>query len=752
MTRLRTASLFSHLALGLAGACLACAEAAFLPEVQLVLGIDLLLLYYSWRQGGRIALSPWMANALGLIIVLAAGLWMVLRMQSAEASVWLHDIPLPVAIVPYLGPVLMALLLVRLYQPRGTDDFWLIQGLGLLQVALGCVLASGTLFGVLLFAYLVTSVCALTAHELHRQTLRSAPLEGEPSPEALSARTSWLLFSFRWVLGVSLLALPLFLMTPRVETSDWDPLMRFGMHRPRQTVARTGFSEEIDLKRTGLLQVDTSVAFQVTVTDHEGRPERNLSGERRWRGAVLDHYDDGVWRGKLTWPTAGARGRPQEGQPEVGPGFHLMEFKVPGKSGGLFLADPIRLGPTPGLLPIWTPGTSPTVRSRTLFFEAGGTAIALNYIPRAEYRYFQAVSRDADRDRYPAVRVAESYLAILLRGRTGELEPWTRSLLRRLSPRAGVHQAALERALNEQIPGEALPPKLWEPIAQLFCDHLARSGEYGYSLTIRRDVPTIDPVVDFLVNVKQGPCERFASALTLMLRSQGIPARIVKGYRNRGAESSPEGVYQIRQSEAHAWVEVLVATEGAGPLRFDWLLLDPTPQDGNDTSAFALARWWQLQQSGQSLWRELIVGYNAQQQATLWARLLESERFLEGLGLTLGAMGIVGLVWFVRRHRRLRQKQGRLTGIAALHARLQDVLVRYLNLEPRVNETPRELVVRAGERLAEQERGAHLAEVPARVVEWLYRVRYGGEVVGTEQLEQLTGQVAALEMALRGKS
>ena len=37
--------------------------------------------------------------------------------------------------------------------------------------------------------------------------------------------------------------------------------------------------------------------------------------------------------------------------------------------------------------------------------------------------------------------------------------------------------------------------------------------------------------MDFLVNVKQGHCERFASALALMLRSQGIPSRVVVGFR-----------------------------------------------------------------------------------------------------------------------------------------------------------------------------------------------------------------------------
>ena len=96
--------------------------------------------------------------------------------------------------------------------------------------------------------------------------------------------------------------------------------------------------------------------------------------------------------------------------------------------------------------------------------------------------------------------------------------------------------------------------------------YLARSGEYTYTLDLRRQDANIDPVMDFLVNVKAGHCERFASALALMLRSQGVPSRVVVGFRGR-RERSDDGAYVIRQNQAHAWVEILVPVRARRPAR-----------------------------------------------------------------------------------------------------------------------------------------------------------------------------------------
>lgn len=77
-----------------------------------------------------------------------------------------------------------------------------------------------------------------------------------------------------------------------------------------------------------------------------------------------------------------------------------------------------------------------------------------------------------------------------------------------------------------------------------------------------------DPVDSFLFESRRGFCEHYASAFTYLMRSAGIPARIVGGYL--GGTVNPFGNYLIvRQSDAHAWTEVWIRGKG-------WLRVDPT--------------------------------------------------------------------------------------------------------------------------------------------------------------------------------
>jgi hypothetical protein len=93
-------------------------------------------------------------------------------------------------------------------------------------------------------------------------------------------------------------------------------------------------------------------------------------------------------------------------------------------------------------------------------------------------------------------------------------------------------------------------------------------SDFSYSFHFRR-IRGVDPVLDFLTRSKKGHCEYFASAMALLSRSVGIPARVIGGYRV--GEVNPLGGYHIvRERNAHAWVEAWV--DGAG-----WKTFDPTP-------------------------------------------------------------------------------------------------------------------------------------------------------------------------------
>src|SRR5262249_58658258 len=80
---------------------------------------------------------------------------------------WAREVPVAAALVPLLGPFVMALTLVRLFRPRVPADFWVVQGLGVIQVALGCVLGSGPGLAGPLLAYILAGLCAVAAHYRH---------------------------------------------------------------------------------------------------------------------------------------------------------------------------------------------------------------------------------------------------------------------------------------------------------------------------------------------------------------------------------------------------------------------------------------------------------------------------------------------------------------------------------------------------------------------------------------------------------
>lgn len=93
-----------------------------------------------------------------------------------------------------------------------------------------------------------------------------------------------------------------------------------------------------------------------------------------------------------------------------------------------------------------------------------------------------------------------------------------------------------------------------------------REGEFVYTL----NPPLLgdDHVDEFLFGTKKGFCEHYASALTVLLRAAGVPARVVTGYM--GGEYNPYAEnYMVEERHAHAWVEAWLTGGG-------WTRLDPT--------------------------------------------------------------------------------------------------------------------------------------------------------------------------------
>ena len=92
---------------------------------------------------------------------------------------------------------------------------------------------------------------------------------------------------------------------------------------------------------------------------------------------------------------------------------------------------------------------------------------------------------------------------------------------------------------------------------------------YHYAPQVKAPPPGRDPVDYFLFDLKEDFCEYFASAMTVMLRELGVPARVVEGYTT-GALDPNTGKYVVKELDAHAWVEAYFPTYG-------WIEFEPTP-------------------------------------------------------------------------------------------------------------------------------------------------------------------------------
>ena len=188
--------------------------------------------------------------------------------------------------------------------------------------------------------------------------------------------------------------------------------------------------------------------------------------------------------------------------------------------------------------------------------------------------------------------------------------------------------------------------------------------EYFYTL----EPPPLgnNPVDSFLFNTQQGFCEHYASAFAVMMRSVGIPARIVLGYQ--GGELNPKaGHLIVRQSDAHAWTEVWLPGVG-------WYRVDPTAavaperinagMSGSMLSG-AAAAWGlsapsiflhNLRLSWDALnakWNDLVLGYGPDKQNELmqWLGMDDPnwrKMMLTMLGLVMAMVILISLLLALR--------------------------------------------------------------------------------------------------------
>ena len=398
-----------------------------------------------------------------------------------------------------------------------------------------------------------------------------------------------------WVGMALLIGTGFFIIMPRLNLG-LRPNLFLGASR---TFGQAGLGDRLDLSGGGPIEPNPDVALRITPppgVDPTLDP-RWIRGLELLRGLTLESVRDQRWE-----PTG--RSHSLEFTLDRSPGLTQAEFfYAPSPHGILALpAGVIRLEPAD--LPL-VGGAGESIRWRFLRVRSAPITVIWNPMqpgpgePRLSPRRFEFLTR---------------------------MEP--------------AHEAA--RRASFRLAPDILPTPL-----------LARTLESalrGFAYTL--DNPSgkaLNPLEDFLDRTRAGHCEYFASAMTLMLRARGVPARVVNGYR-LGPWIPEGGYFRVSQNEAHSWVEYW--HEGR------WWTADPTPQGSAAAGSRSqdLGRFERWLDAVRYRWDRYVVRFSDQDQQSgiSWIQgyLQHWEwRWKAPSASTTWALGLSAFAWLLWRTR-----------------------------------------------------------------------------------------------------
>jgi hypothetical protein len=456
--------------------------------------------------------------------------------------------------------LLLLLVLLRLGTARSLGD---LRDAGLLSFFM-LVAASSVAFWVsLLFAFVSFLALGTWMLMLHHVVAESERADQDPATPGIFR------LSVAGSLAAVLITGALFFVIPRVGQASLP--IRAELKR-----MITGFTSQVELGAIGEIETDTTVVMRVSFPE-AGARATTLPG-LRWRGITLDQFDGRGWtasrpdrRALRAWPS----GLVRVGTPRGGGRLLTQEIFLEPIGTDVVFAAPRALGVRlagPGLL----------------VDDAGGLSVAapasrLSYTVESELESRQRPPGPPPRPLDGAAR--ERYLQL------PSLPPRVPALAQRITAgRADDADAA--RRLTEFL-----------------------AGEFRYSLTQTR-TPGTDALEDFLFVRRAGNCEYFATALAVMLRTVGIPARVVNGFQ-RG-EWNPYGEYMaVRLSDAHSWVEAWIDAEG-------WVSFDPSPRGAGENAGEG--RLGLYLDALRMRWYRYIVNWSLKDQVDLAASIRHTAR------------------------------------------------------------------------------------------------------------------------------
>jgi hypothetical protein len=541
--------------------------------------------------------------------------------------------------------LVLFIMVVKIFSVQRDRDHLYLAILSFLEVLAAAVLTVDTVFFGAFCVFMLLAVATFISMEMKRSAAAAShalPAPAVPNPSRRMMRSLSgiaLLMTAAVVVG----AAAIFFVLPRLSAGY------LSAYAPRNEFV-SGFSDRVQLGEIGRIKQSDTVVMHIEI---EG--DRGAYADLKWRGVALALFDGKQWQNPPSSTMEAFASSPRN-DPEVrltGMGrYNLSRAQTSARN------LPIDRDDVRGLRPLFY---------KVLMEPIGTNVLFLAPVPISVQGRIMEIGVDDSGAVYnlDRSRMTESYTASSLWGQPGA------ERLRRpagkvpnditmiyLQLPARVDRRVVE--LAQQITADAGTDYEKASAIELYL-----RTRYGYSLQMATTPPP-DPLVYFLFERKEGHCEYFASAMAVMLRTLGIPARIVNGFRG-GEYNDLTGSYIVRGRDAHSWVEAYIPG-------YAWVSFDPTPADpvpvvGN------MHRFLLYLDAAREFWREWVINYDFLHQRTLTITAMAHGRTVGDQTRTWLRHHYQDLVARARRVHREAERNPRTWAMGALLAMMLCVLL-----------------------------------------------------------------------------
>ena len=502
--------------------------------------------------------------------------------------------------------------IVRFYSAVTDRDALFLSMLSFASILAAAVLTVDTTFLILFFIFLLFGISTFVGMELRRGALGAvSPALHLHTERDRKLNRALSLSALSVACGAIVIGGVLFFFFPRFSAgylgrASFNPSLM------------SGFTENVELGQIGEIKKNSAVVMRVQT----GKP---IGYDRlRWRGIALTSFDGRRWS-----------------TPE-----HNAQKLQPDDDGWIRTAEVPHKTDSPKPEMIYTVYLEPLatdaifVPGKVISLKGNFNGENSNSFAAIRRTYIFRDSTDTLLNpfhNYSAIRYAGFSLLL----------PMDATKLRAASTEYSIDIAStylqLPHELDPRIPelAKQITKNARTPFDKSLAIESYLRNRFTYTLNLTGK-PGDDPLAHFLFETRAGHCEYFASAMTIMLRTLGIPTREVNGFLP-GEYNDLGGDYIVRASDAHSWVEVYFPG-------LDWQTFDPTPAAPENETGF-LTRLGQYADWMEITWSEWVIGYDFAHQMVMAQTVQRSSRdFSDSLRAWYARQQLRGRRWMKSWH------------------------------------------------------------------------------------------------------